>query len=552
MRPAPECGTVPAGRMPNANADPVLGQLAFAAAVATKADTQSRGEGNLGHSLDQVEAAPEPIPSALAVGATSPVHGRPTEFLHSIHFTCPQSPHAHDRPWRWAREQICAVAFAGFILSLLSFWPGFMEFDSFDQYAQAIGQEPLNDWHPIIMALLWRLLIAVHDGPQPMLLLQMALYWSGFLYLALQILRRPGRAPVAIAAIIAPFFPFLLNFSGVLWKDTQLALALFWTSLILTFAPRSIVSLVTSLALIFYGLAVRHNGITAALPLLVLWSYDFAAVLGLRNSIAVPLLTASAVATLLVANIALGELVTVEKTHPLHHQMLNEIAFIQCQSKGPLDILRSYQGEALERLNEIDKQTRLCGQNYSLAAEGDTDDIFERQLLKTPEGDDPSVFPAWLQTVSSHPLEYLEYRLIVYRTFLRPFSYAHPYYIFCDGTDNNPYPDRFSAEPANPLHLTKLLAHYVRFAAKRFDLFFRPLFWLIALTVTAGLSLWKRNFPASLICLSGLFYLAAYLLFLPAPDFRYAYWAIFAQTLSSFLLLSSYPRREPYYPRREP
>jgi hypothetical protein len=330
----------------------------------------------------------------------------------------------------------------------------------------------------------------------------------------------------------------------VLWKDTHLALALFWAALLMSFAPRSVFSLGTSLALIYYGLAVRHNGVTAALPLLVLWSYDLAAFAGLRHSFAIPIIAGSAVATLLVANLGLDELVTVEKTHPLHHQMLNEIAFIQCQSIGPVDVLESYQGEALERLNEQEKQTQLCGQVYSLAAEGDTDDVFERQLLKRPDDDDPNVFPAWLQAVRSHPFEYLEYRLVVYRTFLRPFSYAHPYYPFCDGTDANPYPDRFSAEPANPLHLTALLDRYIRFASKKIDLFFRPFFWLIALTVTAGLSLWKRNFPASLICLSGIFYLAAYLLFLPAPDFRYAYWAIFAQTLSSFLLLSGYTARE--------
>jgi hypothetical protein len=52
-----------------------------------------------------------------------------------------------------------------------------------------------------------------------------------------------------------------------------------------------------------------------------------------------------------------------------------------------------------------------------------------------------------------------------------------------------------------------------------------------------GLSLVKKNFVASLICLSGVSYIGMYFLFLPAPDFRYAYWAIFAQSLSSFLLL---------------
>ena len=81
-----------------------------------------------------------------------------------------------DRSFPWARGQILALAMGGFVISLLAFWPGLMEFDSFDQYAQAIGKEQLNDWHPVILVFVWKLLIFVHDGPQLMLLLQLLLY----------------------------------------------------------------------------------------------------------------------------------------------------------------------------------------------------------------------------------------------------------------------------------------------------------------------------------------------------------------------------------------
>jgi hypothetical protein len=59
----------------------------------------------------------------------------------------------------WARGEIFALALAGFVISLLVFWPGFMEFDFFDQYAQAIGKEQLNDWHPVILVFVWKLSI---------------------------------------------------------------------------------------------------------------------------------------------------------------------------------------------------------------------------------------------------------------------------------------------------------------------------------------------------------------------------------------------------------
>jgi len=85
--------------------------------------------------------------------------------------------------------------------------------------------------------------------------------------------------------------------------------------------------------------------------------------------------------------------------------------------------------------------------------------------------------------------------------------------------------------------LTSLLVDYLRFSSENFSIFFRPFFWIVMLTLTAGFSLLKRNYIATLICASGLLYLLGYLLSLPAPDFRFAYWAIFAQALSSVVLL---------------
>ena len=392
-----------------------------------------------------------------------------------------------------AQQLIFAVACTGFCLSILAFWPGFMEFDSFDQYAQAIGREPLNDWHPVIMALLWRVLIRLHDGPQPMLLLQMALYWSGFLYLALQMLRR-GRPALAWGAILIPFLPFLLNFSGVVWKDTHMALAFFWAALILAFPRRSIGSAATSLLLIFYGLAVRHNGIAAALPLLVLWGHNFAGLFNVRHRIgAASLYCRGRRDTPGPRQLCHRPFLAVEQTNPLHHQMLNEIAYIQCHSGGPVDLLTLYPGDALKQLSPADRQIELCRQVDELAAGGDTDDIFEKEILVSPDDDDPRIFPLWLQTLRAHASEYLAYRLIVYRTFLRPFSYLRPYYVFCDGKQPNQFPERFSSEPANALGLATVLRDYIGLASKMLDFLFRPFFWLIALVVTAGLSLWKKN-----------------------------------------------------------
>jgi hypothetical protein len=446
---------------------------------------------------------------------------------------------ARSRSSSSARGAIYLAVILGFTLSTLSFWPGFMEADGFDQYAQAIGLKSLNDWHPVILALLWKLVISIHDGPQLMLLLQMSLYWAGFLYLALQILRRTDRDVLAIGAVVVPYFPFLLNFAGVLWKDTQLALAFFWASLLISFARPLLVNAGLSLSLVFYGLAVRHNGVAAVPPLLFMWSCKFGGVVGLQHRFAPPLISVCGAVVLMLLNFALAELVGAKTTHPLHSQMLNEIAYIECRSAASFDVVRSYYGDALEGVNELNKRDRVCGETTTLALTDDTNYIFEKRLLKEPNNDDSTVYPSWLKTVGSSPLAYLRYRIIVYRTFLRTFGYLDPYNSFYDGRDPNPYPDKVSSEPANPLGLTDLLSHYMDFASERLDPFFRPIFWLSALLITACVAIGRRNLAATLVCFSGISYLAAYLFALPAPDFRYAYWAIFAQVLSTFLLLSN-------------
>ena len=111
--------------------------------------------------------------------------------------------------------------------------------------------------------------------------------------------------------------------------------------------------------------------------------------------------------------------------------------------------------------------------------------------------------------------------------------------MFVDGMDTNPLPIKLPFEVLNPFGLSKLLKHYVNFfaASKYLQLPFRPFFWLITFMVTTLLSLHKRQWPVCLISASGLLYLILYFPVLPAPDFRYCYYSIFAQILSIYIAL---------------
>ena len=81
-----------------------------------------------------------------------------------------------------------------------------------------------------------------------------------------------------------------------------------------------------------------------------------------------------------------------ERTCQLRHQMLNEIAYIQCRADNSSSLssfFDSYGGVALQAMtSEQERQTALCGQIEALASSGDTDDVFEKKLLKTPSNND--------------------------------------------------------------------------------------------------------------------------------------------------------------------
>ena len=438
---------------------------------------------------------------------------------------------------------LITIASAGFILSLLAFWPGFMEYDSFEKYGQAIGLYPLEDWHPASMTLLWRALNTICKGPQLMLLLQIFFYWSGFLYLALWLWRNTSKFLLALTAVLVPFLPFLINFAGVIWKDTHLAVALFWATLLLAFGKTSWIKLLISLLLIFYGLSVRHNGIAAVLPLLVLWSYRYFHFTDSNSKYGVSLITSVTLLLCLVGNFGLNRLFSVDKSYSLIEQHLNEIVFIECHSDSEdFSLLERFYGQSLMQMAQQQRRGYLCEKVSSLASSDDTGKIFDQDILY--DGSDsrgPTILELWAQSVKSHPLLYLDYRLRVYKTFLRPFSYSGSYYVFVNGMDKNPLPIELSFEVLNPFGFTKLLRDYVTFSAtsKCFQLPFRPFFWLITLVGTTLLSFQKKQWQVCLIATSGLLYLILYFPVLPAPDFRYCYYSIFAQILSIFVILNN-------------
>jgi len=161
------------------------------------------------------------------------------------------------------------AAAALFLLSLALFWPGVAMYDTVQQYQQVLSGR-YYDWHPPVMARLWSLLAPVAPGTPPMLVLQLALYWTGLGALARAL---GGGKAVAVLALGAS--PLFLGWQGVVLKDPQMVGALVCaTGLTAAWRlrgraiPWPVLGLV--ILCLIYATLVRANAAFSTVPLIVL------------------------------------------------------------------------------------------------------------------------------------------------------------------------------------------------------------------------------------------------------------------------------------------
>jgi hypothetical protein len=163
-----------------------------------------------------------------------------------------------------------------------SYWPGIMPWDAVRQYDQALSGA-FDDWHPPAMEWLWRQLTAIHSGPAPMLVVQLALYWTGFALLAGWAVRA-RRPRLALALAACALLPVPLALMGAVLKDCQMAGALMMATglLAVTRTPEEGRAAdgelgqrwrgplkVAAILLLFAAATLRFNAFPACLPLLV-------------------------------------------------------------------------------------------------------------------------------------------------------------------------------------------------------------------------------------------------------------------------------------------
>jgi len=172
------------------------------------------------------------------------------------------------RPVR-ARLLLILVTMLVGVIYLVAYNPAIMSPDSFSQWQQASGLEPLVNWHPPFHTLLIRALIAIIPSPSFVALIQV-FYFALVISAALIIFYQKGVRLKTLAALL--FLFVIIPTNGIhlvtLWKDVPYAITLLWLTLILTrvilfdYAKSKPLALATELAVsLTFVYFFRQNGI---------------------------------------------------------------------------------------------------------------------------------------------------------------------------------------------------------------------------------------------------------------------------------------------------
>jgi hypothetical protein len=184
------------------------------------------------------------------------------------------------------------------VAALGLFWPGVALYDTVAQYRQVVSGQ-FDDWHPPIMARLWRVIHGAFGGAAaPMLVLQMALYWGGLGLLA-SALARTGKTRCGVAVLGIGAMPLFLGWQGTVLKDAQMLGAMLaavgvvgWWRLRALRVPGWAWLLIA--VLLGYATLVRANAVFATVALIVMlvgprdwWARGVVALVGVSAVLAV-------------------------------------------------------------------------------------------------------------------------------------------------------------------------------------------------------------------------------------------------------------------------
>lgn len=436
------------------------------------------------------------------------------------------------------------VALCGFLFVIAVFYPGFLSSDSIEQYEQAKAGT-LSDAHPIIMSLLWRGLIYIHDGPFLMLVLQSAMLWTGlYLLTRVYMTRWHGLSPLLF--LVVGITPNMLIYAGVIWKDVQMthaylaatALSL-WvlnTSRPTRIAARGVAFLAGLLFL--YGTLVRHNAIAAAIPLLPLFAcalsrcwdgvYSFVSRRTLYISMVLFIL-------LLGTQLLLNVIVNPQKDHFVQYIQLYDLAGISMRIDKPLFPEWIINDKVRFNMDSVKHFYNPYSGNYLFYNHYGPDYCAPLTMTRDPE-QLAELNSVWIKSILGYWPQWIDHKLDCFLALLRFSDWSWNSVAGVLVIQEKPKNGRSLLSKATISYLILFSGTYL----------FRPWIWLYIIitgliVAMMGIKRFNQAREQFAICIilfsSAILYIAGYALVSSADDFRYVYWSTFATIIGWIIMI---------------
>ncbi len=446
-----------------------------------------------------------------------------------------------DRPNRWLDAGIWLSAG----LLLVMFYPGGMSIDSYTQLGQARSGQ-FGDWHPPVMAWLWRGADAIVRGPLLMLVGQLALFLISLTMFSKEMIaggRRARKLFVLLTLWITPISGII----GVVWKDV-------WTSCLLLLAiafnvsisrgggpaPRLRRFLWGALA-ILCALLFRYNAVLAAVPLLIYGAWELGRKLSSMVWRAVVAVLAGLAATAALVGVGAGinRSLTTRNEFPIQSILIFDIAgvsvltgrtdFLDTASRKLPEVLRGQRSVPIEALRSSyypSTWTPLVWLDGSPLA------------VSTSRAEVDELAAVWSRAVLEEPRAYLTHRLHVFEQVIgahQALLFAPVYFAIPRGSPDYALASRSFQIETNIAPTQDVLRDAVAVSATLFT--YRPWFWLGLNVLLIGVAVRVSSRRTALVAIgsSGLLYELALLFLAPSADYRYSHWLV----LSTWVLLAA-------------
>jgi hypothetical protein len=411
---------------------------------------------------------------------------------------------------RWVTDRV--ILALGWLWFLVYAYPGYMSYDSTWQLAQARGVEPINEWQPPVMAVLWRYLDDIIAGPFLMLVLQSVLFLGGSYVLLCRVMRPRTAALIAVILLVVPQN---ITIMAVIWKDSQMAGFLVAAIAALFSAKRG--WRIFGYVCLFLATGVRYNAAAATFPI-VLFQLGYGGTWTKWRRLA---LACAAWVGLTVASFGANALLTERHMHPWPCGAAPVDIAGTIRYSPHLDndqLLRDTAGVPWHKTDKIQIRVRTWyhPENQFLNVTEEPGQVFDYPGTDEQQA---AITAAWKKLVFAHPWAFLHHRWSVFRAQLAD-NYAGAGGVY-SGFTNDVYQDLLGHRAVH----SKLQAAWVH-AMEWFDgtpLYHVGIYFVLSILL---LPLCRRDRLSALILLSGIAHELGLFAVAPAIDYRYSQWMV--------------------------